>query len=91
MADDIRYDAEGGKVHSIAPKLSNDQAKTAASILRKSTTAGAGLGKVSKPATGMPRQNPGEAASDYSARVRRWRADKPAIDGQKKALLGMGK
>lgn len=58
----------------------------------RSTLAGKNVGSLAKPAKRpMPKQNPGEAASDYGERLRQWRAEdsSPANEAQKSALSGM--
>lgn len=89
--DDIRTGSTGNaETYSVREKLSAGQAKSAAALFRRGTTAGAGLGKISKGTGGMPKQKEGESASDYGTRLREWRSSNPAIEGQKKALMGMG-
>jgi hypothetical protein len=88
--DDVRSTAEGGtETRYVGARMSGDQAKTAAATFRRSTTAGAGLGKLEKKSEGMPKQEPGESPSAYGARLRKYREENPAIEGQKKALMGM--
>lgn len=85
--DDIR--TEG--TYSVGSKMSGDQAKSAAATFRRSTTAGAGLGKLEKKSTGLPKQEEGESPSAYGARLRKYRDENPQVEGQKKALLGMSR
>lgn len=89
--DDIRNEATGSTTYSVGSKMSGTQAKSAAATFRASTTAGAGLGKLEKKSTGLPKQEPGEDVSTYSARLRKYRDENPEVEGQKKALLSMSK
>lgn len=52
------------------------------------STAGSGLGSMGKKFT-PPKQEQGESASAYAARVRKAREDSAAVEGQTKALSGM--
>ena len=88
--DDIRSEGGTGTTYSVGAKMTGGQAKTAAAMFRKSTTAGAGLGKLEKKSTGLPKQEEGESPSAYGARLRKYRDENPAIEGQKKALQSMG-
>lgn len=92
MADDYGVDSGGAYTRSLSAKKTAGDVSDAQAAARMGTTAGAGLGAKAKSASGMPKQEDGESASDYGARLRTWRESGAGAQaqGQKKALLAMG-
>lgn len=85
-ADQSTYDATTGKLKKLGPdtKKLSDLADVA-SRARLGSTAGKGLGaRGDKDTAGMPKQEPGETAGAFGARMSQWRDEKRA--GQKKAF-----
>jgi len=86
------HDVSTGKTLYVGAATSGEDVERAKDKERVGTTAGKGLGAMGKSTSGMPKQEPGEEASSYAERLRKWRAGQVGdakAEGQKKALRGM--
>lgn len=80
MADETKKD-EPAKITYTGRRI-NDEPSPAPSkptisskVKESGTTAGKGLGLAGKGGSGMPKQEAGESASAYGARLRKWREE----------------